>query len=219
MSLTPAQVDKISEELKSVLRVEVKSKKIKKIESNFYKVIVNALESLNSDAEDYLSNQDITGYIQTKERISEIEKDFKAFFQRRFEKIATYSIYDLETELMNLLTPEEKEFITKLHNAMQDEYDHLLMKRREKKPEIKDDQKTEPDHKTEEVENVNSGLDRDIENDKDSYIIVRIIGDQPPIAQAEKNYYLHDNDLVYLPKKFAEILISRNSAVKIDIKN
>ena len=42
---------------------------------------------------------------------------------------------------------------------------------------------------------------------------------QPPIAQAEKNYYLHDNDLVYLPKKFAEILVNRNSAVKIEFKN
>jgi DNA replication factor GINS len=217
MSLTPAQVDKISEELKSVLRVEVKSKKIKKIESNFYKVIVNALESLNSDAEDHLSNQNITGYIQTKERISEIEKDFKAFFQRRFEKIATYSIYDLETDLMNSLTPEEKEFITRLHNAMQDEYDHLLMKRKEKKPEIQEEHKSELEHAAEEIKPEND--ERGLEKEEDLYILVRIVGDQPPIAQAEKNYYLHDNDLVYLPKKFAEILVNRNSAVKIDIKN
>lgn len=216
MSLTPAQVDKISEELKSVLRVEVKSKKIKKIEPNFYKVIVNALESLNSDAEDHLSNQNITGYIQTKERISEIEKDFKAFFQRRFEKIATYSIYDLETDLMNSLTPEEKEFITRLHNAMQDEYDHLLLKRKEKKPENLEEHVTKDEHVIEK-ESIESEA-KDLEKEEDSYILVRIVGDQPPIAQSDKNYYLHDNDLVYLPNKFAEILINRNSAVKTDIK-
>ncbi len=216
MSLTPAQIDKISEELKSVLRVEVKSKKIKKIESNFYKVIVNALESLNSDAEDHLSNQNITGYIQTKERISEIEKDFKAFFQRRFEKIATYSIYDLETDLMNSLTPEEKEFITRLHNAMQDEYDHLLLKRKEKKPDKPEELSQPPDHAVEVEGDLSEA--KGLEKEEDSYILVRITGDQPPIAQSEKNYYLHDNDLVYLPKKFAEILISRNAAVKTDMK-
>ena len=216
MSLTPAQVDKISEELKSVLRVEVKSKKIKKIEPNFYKVIVNALESLNSDAEDHLSNQNITGYIQTKERISEIEKDFKAFFQRRFEKIATYSIYDLETDLMNSLTPEEKEFITRLHNAMQDEYDHLLLKRKEKKPENPEENAPKSEHVIEEESTVSET--EGLEKEEDSYILVRITGDQPPIAQSDKNYYLHDNDLVYLPNKFAEILINRNSAVKTDIE-
>ena len=221
MSLSPAQIDRISEELKSLLRVEIKSRKLKKIDAGFYKSIVEALDSLNSDAEKYLKDQDITNYISIKNRTQDIERDFKSFFQRRFEKIAVTSIYDLDTDLMNSLTGEEKEFITKLHNTMNDEYNHLLMRRREKPPEeeheaieIEPQEKVERKEEPKEEEPVAPEASEEPEQD---FVVVRILDDLPTIAQADRDYFLYKNDVLYLPKKFAEILVKRENAVQIDI--
>lgn len=215
MTLDPAQIDKVSDELRSFLRVEVRSKKVKKLDQNFYKNVNEALKTLREQSDIYLVKQDITNYINIKERIDFIERDFRALFQRRFEKIATLSIYDLDSELMNSLTPEEKEFITTLHNLMLDQYNFLLSKipQKEELPASETPLK-------------NSGVDKVPEEEpaeepqpdqEEKLIVVRIMGDQPPIAQPEGDYYLHDNDLVYLPVKFAEILIKRNAAQKVSL--
>lgn len=219
MPLSPAQIDRISEELKSLLRVEIKSRKLKKIDAGFYKSIVEALDSLNSDAEKYLRDQDIANYISINDRIQDIERDFKSFFQRRFEKIAVTSIYDLDTDLMNSLTGEEKEFISKLHNAMNDEYNHLLMRRKEKPPEEgKEAIEIGPSGAEEEIEEKpEEEVPAMGEEPEQEFVVVRILDDLPPIAQADRDYFLHKNDILYLPKKFAEILIKRESAIKINI--
>lgn len=215
MTFTPAQIDKVSDELRSFLRVEVRSKKVKKLDANFYKNVTDALETLKDEAESYLVKQDITNYINLKARINDIERDFRALFQRRFEKIATLSLYDLDSELMNSLTPEEKEYITRLHNMMQDQYNMLLNKTiAEEEPEEKPEDEQE---KKERKEPVKEPLEEEKPTGDDGFSIVRIVGDQPPIAQPEGDYYLHDNDLVYLPSKFADILIKRKAALLVHL--
>ncbi len=216
MTFTPAQIDKVSDDLRSFLRVEVRSKKVKKLDPAFYKNVTEALETLKAEAETYLVKQDITNYINLTERIDYIERDFKALFQRRFEKIGTLSIYDLDSELMNALTPEEKDFITRLHNMMQDEYNFLLNKISQKEEEEKQ-QEAEPERAPEEAEEKKEPEKVEAEKNEEEYFVVRILGDQPPIAQPEGDFYLHDNDLVYLPEKFAEILIKRKAAQKVEL--
>lgn len=213
MTFNPAQIDKVSDDLRSFLRVEVRSKKVKKLDPNFYKNVTEALDTLKSEANIYLVKQDITNYINLKERIDYIERDFRALFQRRFEKIATLSIYDLDSELMNALTPEEKDFITRLHNMMHDEYNFLLNKISQKEEEAEEQEEEEPEPEVEEEKPEEKKPDEK----KEDYLVVRIMGDQPPIAQPEGDYYLHDNDLVYLPANFAEILIKRKAALKINL--
>ncbi len=217
MTLNPAQIDKVSDELRSFLRVEVRSKKLKKLDPSFYKNVTGALETLKEEAESYLVKQDITNYINLKARINDIERDFRALFQRRFEKISTLSIYDLDSELMNSLTPEEKEFITRLHNMMQDQYNLLL----NKAPQMDEPEETPAEDKEnvpeEKEEPPAERAEAEMVSKKDEYILVRILGDQPPIAQPEGDYYLHDNDLVYLPENFAEILVKRKAALKVNL--
>lgn len=216
MTFTPPQIDKVSDDLRSFLRVEVRSKKVKKLDPAFYRNVTEALETLKAEAETYLVKQDITNYINIKERIDYIERDFKALFQRRFEKIATLSIYDLDSELMNALTPEEKEFITRLHNMMLDQYNFLLNKipTREEKAEVQEEE--EPEAAPEKVGEKGKEPEQEAPA-REEYLVVRILGDQPPIAQPEGDYYLHDNDLVYLSEKFADILIKRKAAVKTNL--
>jgi len=208
VTLTPAQIDKVSDELRSMIRAEIRSRKIRKIDPSFYKSINSALYTLRTEAEVYLKNQDIGKYIQIKNRADDLERDFKSFFQRRFEKIATRSIYDLDGELMNSLTPEEKEFITELHNAMRDEYNALLS---ESKPVT--------EQNTEETAGV---IEKEIvaakpKPEADKKVIVLITTDLPPIAQPERDYFLHKNDILYLSESFADMLIKRNSARKLNL--
>lgn len=218
MNLNPAQIDKVSDELRSFLRVEVRTKKPKKLDPSFYKNITNALETLKEEADIFLQKQDITSYINIKEKINDIERDFKAFFQRRFEKISTLSLYDLDSELMGALTPEEKDIITELHNKMQDQYNLLL----NKIPHAVEAEEEEPQEAIEPPVEAQEEPAEEIPvpdaAQASQLLLVRILGDQPPIAQPERDYYLHDNDLVYLPENFAEILIKRKAAVKINLE-
>ena len=208
MTLTPAQIDKVSDEIRSMIRAEIRSRKIRKIDPSFYKNINSALYTLRTEAEVYLKNQDIGKYIQIKNRADDLERDFKSFFQRRFEKIATRSIYDLEGELMNALTPEEKEFITELHNAMRDEYNALLS---ESKQVAEQESEETPGVVEKEIVAVKP------ESKADKKVVVMITTDLPPIAQPDRDYFLHKNDILYLPESFADMLIKRNSAMRLNI--
>ncbi|MEM0158270.1 MAG: hypothetical protein QW812_02005, partial [Thermoplasmataceae archaeon] len=190
----------------------------------FYDNLNAALSALREEADHLLKKGDITNYIKVKDRVDEIERDFRALFQRRFEKIASLSIYDLDSELMSSLTPEEKDFITKLHNLMIDQYNLLLKKYPSSNTaaattEMKTEQATEAPGKTDVTIEDNQAeeiptRENAIKPPDSEYILVRIIGDQPPIAQPDRDYFLHDQDVLYLEKKFAELLIRRNAAKK-----
>ena len=223
MTLDPTQIDKVSNDLRSFFRAEFRSKKIKKLDPAFYKNLTSALNSLNEEAEKSLKAQDITSYMDLKKKVSDLEKDFKALFQRRFEKIATLSIYPLDSELMNSLTPEEKEFIVRLHNMMQDQQ-NLLINKLASPLEAKEEAVVQPEKPLaaeKEPEAVEGGgvetLEESPGQKEPEYALVRIFGDQPPIAQPDRDYYLRDNDLVYLPEQFADILIKRKAAQLVSL--
>lgn len=222
MTFNPQQIDRITDELRSFLRVEVRSRKPKKLDPAFYRNITSALETLKDEARTYLKSQDIDNYIMIKERISDIERDFRAFFQKRFEKISTLSLYDLDGETLGALTPEEKDFITRLHNLMYDEFNALLNKispAEEVKEETEEILESIPEP---EVETGTEAPLEEIQPDttvaSSQFVVVRIIGDQPPIAQPERDYFLHDNDVLYIPDKFAELLIKRKAAQPVNLK-
>ena len=222
MTFNPQQIDRITDELRSFLRVEVRSRKPKKLDPAFYRNINSALETLKDEAQTYLKSQDIDNYIMIKERISDIERDFRAFFQKRFEKISTLSLYDLDGETLGALTPEEKDFITRLHNLMYDEFNVLLNKVspaeevREETEEIVEsipEPEAAPEAKVPPEEIQPEGIAT-----HSQFVVVRILGDQPPIAQPERDYFLHDNDIIYIPNKFAELLIKRKAAQPVNLK-
>ncbi|MCL4338021.1 MAG: hypothetical protein M1129_06940 [Candidatus Thermoplasmatota archaeon] len=222
MTLDPTQIDKVASDLRSFFRAEFRSKKIKKLDPAFYKNVTSALDSLNEEAEKSLKAQDITSYMDLKKRVSDLEKDFKALFQRRFEKIATLSIYPLDSELMNTLTPEEKEFIVRLHNMMQDQQNLLINKlpapqEPKEEAQVKPEKPLAPAKEPESEEEEEPALEEPLEQKGSEYALVRIFGDQPPIAQPDRDYYLHDNDLVYLPEPFADILINRKAAQRVSL--
>ena len=210
MTLPPTEIDKIYSDLQSAVRVEKNSKRIRKIESKFYSRIVEALDSLEEESIKQ-APVNIDEYIAIKQRKTQIEHEFNSLFQLRFTKILRLSVYDMDDELSQLIDVE-KEFLSRVKTIVKAEYD-VLLNRAKPAQEVRKE-KVEP---APEIRMIQPEPAKYTKKDADEYVLVRIIGDQPPIAMPERNYYLRDNDLVHLRKKFADLLINRKIAVKSEI--
>ncbi len=217
MPLTQSQIDSIYSELQAAIRVERASKKAKKIESDFYRKIVSAIESLNGEAQKLIS-ADIDRYLRVKERVSQIENDFRTFYLLRHGKILRLALYEIQSEDLNGLLPVERDFLISVHNTLMDNMDKLLGRYREKKkPEEGTEKEKEKEEQPAEEEAPEKPQKKEKEKEKkEDYRLVRILEDQPPIAQQNKNYYLRKNDILYLTAKFAELLVKRKVALPIN---
>lgn len=209
MPLNQNQIDTIYSELQAAIRVERSAKKVRKIEPDFYRKVVSAIEALNDEAQRLISS-DIDRYLRVKERVSQVENDFKTFYLIRYGKMLRLALYEIEGSDLNGLLPIERDFLLNVHNTLMDNMDRLLGRYREK---TKAEEKKEKDktHVTEPKEKVEE------QEKKGNFRLVKILEDQPPIAQQNKNYYLRKNDVLYLGTKFAELLIKRKVAAPIEI--
>ena len=207
MPLSPQEIDKVFSDLLSAIRVEKNSKRVRKIDARFYEMFREAYATLSQEAEKQAS-QDIDKYLQIKERIRKFETEFRTFFQLRFSKISRLSVYQIDEEDLEMLTESERKYLKELRSRTQDEF--MILSRGEiPKPALEIREK--------EPEKIEIPMQK-ASAEKESYVLVRIIGDQPPIAQPDRNYYFRDNDLVHLNRKFADLLIKRKSAIEANIR-
>ena len=88
MTLSQQQIDQIYADLQAAIRVESNSKKARKIEPDFYRKVVDAIDSMNQEA-DSLIRSNIDRYLRIKERVRQLESDFRTFYILRFGKIST----------------------------------------------------------------------------------------------------------------------------------
>ena len=196
-----SRYDKLLEDIKSMLFSERKSRKLNKIEPNFYKNIYSLFVDLNAEKERVVST-DITEYMEITKLLDDAKKNFKAFFQVRFEKIAKYSVYDEIEEFIYNMSPEEKGIMRDLNEQMKNYYNDFIgitkqeVEEKEEEPEQREEVQEMPPPEPEE-----SHITED-------QVCVRILKEQPPIAQPEGDYYLHKNDIIYIPSSFAKMLNS-----------
>ena len=202
MTLSQQQIDQIYADLQAAIRVERNSKKARKIEPDFYRKVVDAIDSMNQEA-DSLIRSNIDRYLRIKERVRQLESDFRTFYILRFGKIVKLSIYEVETDDLSSLIPLERDFLMTVHNMVNENFDHLLGRRKEEIPK----EKVETNASETALPKTKVARSDDV--------LVRILLDHPPIAQNDKNYVLRKNDIVYLSRKFADLLIKRKSAVEI----
>ncbi len=201
--------DEIIENLKAQILSERNSGRINRIDSNFYREIRSIKDELQDEQKKNI--QDITVYMDITGLYDELKKLFHSFYELRFSKIAKFAVYDIDDDIYNL-TPEEKTFYEDLKKQMNIYFKNLF--------EGEDNETNEESSNANEIEEINSEINEiDSESNQvnDDYVILRITENQPPIAQPERNYYLHKNDVVYLKSGLADILIKRNVAVKINI--
>ena len=182
-----SKYDKLLEDLKAMLFSERKSRKLNKIEPNFYKNIHSLFIDLNGE-KDMVVSRDITEYMEITRLLDEVKKNFKAFFQVRFEKIAKYSVYDEIEEYLYNMSSEEKNIIKELNGQRKGYYnDFIGITRRAESEEISavEEEKEEPyEERIPQPEEEETTV-------VDEPVLVRILKDQPPIAQPDRDYYLH----------------------------
>ncbi len=187
--------------------MEKNSKRVRKIDARFYETYREAYESLSQEAEKAASG-DIDKYLQLKDRMRKFETEFSTFFQLRYSKILRLSVYRIENEDLEMLTDSEKKFLTSIGERTREQF--LYISRGELPKRQKEAIPPEP-------EKIDIPKQKHEPESPDAYTLVRIVGDQPPIAQPDRNYFFRDNDLVHLNRKFAELLIKRKSAVEVKL--
>lgn len=214
MPLNQTQIDSVYSELQAAIRVERASKKVRKIESDFYRKVVSAISSLNEEAQKLISTN-IDRYLRVKDRVQQFENDFKTFYLIRYGKILKLALYDIESEDLNGLLQVERDFLLNAHNTLTDNMATLLGRYREKKEPEKE--KKEEKAQEEAAEKEKEEEKKEKQEKKENYLLVRVLESQPPIAQKNRNYYLRKNDILYLPSKFAELLLKRKAVSRVNI--
>ncbi|GEM_PF-3453539 len=209
MPLGSSEIDSVYSELQAAIRVERSSKRVRKLENDFYRKIVDIIDALNREAKSLIST-DIDRYLRIKNRVSQIENDFKTFYLLRYGKILKLSLYEIQSKDLKDLLPVERNFLLDLHNIIEEHREKLLDRFREQKPQT--EKEKEPLKKDQIME------EEAKQNKKTGFALVRITEDYPPIAQNDRNYYLRKNDILYLPQRIAEILRKRNAAVPINLR-
>ncbi|MHB1492287.1 MAG: hypothetical protein ACYCR7_01135 [Thermoplasmataceae archaeon] len=209
MPVTPSDMDRLFKKIRDYSRIESSRVPLNRINQDFYSEVREALLAMKEMAEESLSKGDIDQYIGIREREGNIKKSLSLFFQKRYEKILRESLYDIEGKTLDILTPQEREFIMKMHNEMMVIRSSLIDPGKiQEKPPIMEDQ-NEPTIKQEVNEPPNA------QEAINEFSSLRITADYMPIALKDGNYYLRKNDIIYLPKNIAEILLKRESAVSI----
>jgi DNA replication initiation complex subunit (GINS family) len=209
MPVTPSDMDRLFKKIRDYSRIESSRVPLNRINQDFYSEVREALLAMKEMAEESLSKGDIDQYIGIREREGNIKKSLSLFFQKRYEKILRESLYDIEGKTLDILTPQEREFIMKMHNEMMAIRSSLIDpgKIQEKQPTREDQNEPTIKEETNEPPNEPKALNE--------FSSLRITADYMPIALKDGNYYLRKNDIIYLPKNIAEILLKRESAVSI----
>ncbi|PYB68282.1 hypothetical protein DMB44_04355 [Thermoplasma sp. Kam2015] len=94
--------------IRELQRAEILTKKLRKLPTGFYDSVKKVMSEIAEDASKALENRDLEGYLHFKEEMNALEKGFRWFFQVRWEKIALYSMYDLNQEDLAVLSSYEK---------------------------------------------------------------------------------------------------------------
>ena len=100
--------DNFPSKIDELFRIEIKSKKLHKLPVGFYDSLKKEMQSYVLEMQNALDRKDIEAYISLKEQKSEFEKNFRMFFQRRWEKIASLAQYDIDQDLLMVLSSYEK---------------------------------------------------------------------------------------------------------------
>ena len=98
----------IQDEIVNLMRIEIKTKKIRKLPTGFYDSFRKILGEYEVEATAALENKDLTNYLRIIEEETRLKIDFKVFFQRRWEKISSYAPYDVDQETLSVLSSPEK---------------------------------------------------------------------------------------------------------------
>ncbi len=214
MTLTASEIDKVAREIRDYYRQESATVQIQKIKLNFYERAREAIESLDEMARSNISPERIDMYRKVMDKRDIIEKNLRNFLLKRYEKILRDSLFEIGSSIMDRLTSQEKVFIMDMHNRMSLYIDGLIqVKNIPQKEEIEpvgeivnlvpEHEKTEPG--------------KEMAVDTDPMRLVSVTAEYLPVATSIGDFYLHKNDILYIPVKAAELITEKKYARYVEI--
>ena len=100
--------DNVKMEILDLVRIETGSRKIGKLPPGFYGKLQRVLVQIKEEKDARLAESEISEYIALNMQEKDIQSNFKALFEKRFEKLAGMSIYNLSEDILSRMTQEEK---------------------------------------------------------------------------------------------------------------
>ena len=209
MTLTASEIDKIAREIRDYFRQESATVQIQKIKPNFYERAREAIESLDEMARNNISPERIDMYRKVMDKRDIIEKNIRNFLLKRYEKILRDSLFEIGSSIMDRLTSQEKIFIMDMHNRMALYIDGLI--------QVKNIAPKEEIEPVEEITTVGPGHEKteagkEMPETTDPMKLVSVTAEYLPVATSIGDFYLHKNDILYLPVKAAELIIEKKYA-------
>ncbi len=214
MTLTIAEIERISKEIRDYYRAESVNLSIQKIKMSFYDEIEEALESLNEMANESIAKDRIETYRKVMDKKEIMEKNLKNFLLKRYEKLMRESLYDISSKTYEPLAQPEKKFIMEMHNQMDALFRNILspMSKGEEK-QLKNEESTIVQDKAAKKEEIEEK--QETQPIKSEMMVLSVMADYLPVATYIGDFYLHHADIVYLPKEIGQILLERKYAREI----
>lgn len=206
MTLTIAEIERISKEIRDCYRAESVNLSIQKIKMSFYDEVEEALESLNEMANHSKDRIDTYRKVMDKKEI--MEKNLKNFLLKRYEKLLRESLFDISSKTYEPLAPDEKKFIMEMHNQMDALFRSILY------PTAKDEELQSEENEEIIIGDVKppqeiTEVKAEPVQVKSDMMALSVIADYLPVATYIGDFYLHHADIVYLPKEIGKILLER----------
>lgn len=208
MSISKAEIERLSKDIRTYFRQEMKSIMIQPIRPTFYSEVKKLLLDIDELSREYVNNNDLENLRQLMNKKDVIIKNLRNFLTKRYEKIMRDSLLELDSKLMSNLTDEEKYFITEMHQKIERHFDGVLRPGQEAPP----DEKLTIQEETTDFE----GEETQEQDVKEDYVLVMIKANDLSFSDRERDYYLYKNDFVFLPRASANIIIEKNHGKKIE---
>lgn len=212
----PTKSEMTYEELMSIYRQESKQTTLTKIPSDFYSRVALYLETLDKRCGESKGGSDVSGMLLSQ--LKTAREKSAGIYEIRMRKLllmAMRSAFGAEPKLENA-TPDELKAFESVRSYLSKH------RRRTLSPKCDDSLSAEPllvvaeesaaSQAEEETQDATASKGSDYNRDT---VLVRILEDLPVIAGADKNYQLAKEDVIDLPRRYAEILLKNNKAVEI----
>ncbi|MEM2839092.1 MAG: hypothetical protein QXE18_03265 [Thermoplasmata archaeon] len=212
----PGKPEMTYEELMSVYRQESRQTTLSKVPSDFYQRVTTYLDALDRRCSESKSGADISGMLLSQ--LKTAKEKSAGVYEIRMRKLvlmAMSSAFGAEPRLENA-TPEELKAFESIKSYF------IEHRRQTLSPKCDESVPQEPRLELAGAAAASQPIGENppvmtakSSDEKRDTVLVRILEDLPVIAGEDKNYQLAKEDVIDLPRRYAEILLKNNKAVEI----
>lgn len=214
----PSKSEMTYEELMSVYRQESRQTSLSKVTPDFYSRVALYLDALDKRCAENKAGADTSGMLLSQ--LKTAKEKSAGIYESRMRKLALMamsSAFGAEPKLENA-TPEEKSAFESIKNYFTEHRKSTLSPKCDEEQVVEETKlqvASELLIKEPSDADIPVAASKDQPAPKHDTVLVRILEDLPVFAGADKNYQLMKEDVIDLPRRYAEILLKNNKAIEI----